>query len=68
MEDGHSPVTILHQLSHKYSYNPNSGVGVIFGAATKKLLYMGIKNKYCAVCSIAQKKNSESPNHKCFKN
>ena len=54
--------------SHKHSYNANSGVGVIFGAATKKLLYMGIKNKYCAVCSIAQKKHSEPPNHKCFKN
>ena len=43
--------------SHKHSYNVNSGVGVIFGAATKKLLYMGVKNKYCAVCSIAQKKH-----------
>ena len=25
--------------SHKHSYNANSGVDVIFGAATKKLLY-----------------------------
>ena len=40
--------------SHKHSYNANSGVGVIFGAATKKLLYIGIRNKFCAVCSIAQ--------------
>ena len=54
--------------SHKHSYNANSGVGVIFGAATKKLLYMSVKNKYCAVCSIAQKKKSEPPNHQCFKN
>ena len=53
---------------HKHSYNANSGVGVIFGAATKKLLYMGVKNKYCAVCSIAQKKKSKPPNHQCFKN
>ena len=29
--------------SHKHSYNANSGVGVIFGAATKKLLDMGVK-------------------------
>ena len=29
---------------------------------------MGVKNKYCAVCSIAQKKHAEPPNHKCFKN
>ena len=40
--------------SHKHSYNANSGVGVIFGAVTKKLLYIGVRNKYCAVCSIAQ--------------
>ena len=35
--------------SHKRSYNTNSGVGVIFGAATKELLYIGVRNKYCAV-------------------
>ena len=54
--------------SHKHSYNANSGVGVIFGAATKKLLYIGIRNKYCAVCSIAQKRSSSPPDHMCFKN
>ena len=54
--------------SHKHSYNANSGVGVIFGAATKKLLYIGVKNKYCAVCSIAQRKAIEPLHHVCFKN
>ena len=49
--------------SHKHSYNANSGVGVNFGAATKKLLYIGVRNKYCAVCSIAQKHNSSPPQH-----
>ena len=29
---------------------------------------MGVKDKYCAVYSIAQKKHTEPPNHKCFKN
>ena len=29
---------------------------------------MGVKNKYCAVCSIAKKKQTEPPNHQCFKN
>ena len=28
--------------SHKHSYNANSGVGVIFGAATKALLFIGV--------------------------
>ena len=53
--------------SHKHSYNVNSGVGVIFGAATKKLLHIGVRNKYCTVCSIAQKQSSP-PQHVCFKN
>ena len=54
--------------SHKHSYNTNSGVGVIFGAATKKLLYIGVRNKYCVVCSISQKHSSPPPQHMCLKN
>ena len=54
--------------SHKHSYNANSGVGVIFGAATKKLLCISVRNKYCAICSIAQKHSSPLPQHMCFKN
>ena len=49
--------------SHKHSYNANSGVDVIFGAATKKLLYIGVRNKYCAVCSIAKKQFSAITTH-----
>ena len=40
--------------SHKHSYNANSAVSVIFGATTKTLLYIGVRNKYCAISSIAQ--------------
>ena len=32
--------------SHKHSYNANSGVGVIFGAATKALLFIGDTVRY----------------------
>ena len=32
--------------AHGHSYNVNSGVGVMFGAATKKLLYLRVKNKH----------------------
>ena len=40
--------------SHKHSYNANSGVAVIFGSHTsRKLLSMGIRNKFCAVCAVA---------------
>ena len=58
----------MSKQSHKHSYNANSGVSVIFGAANKELLYIGVKNKYCAICSIAQKHSSPLPQHMCFKN
>ena len=54
--------------SHKHFYNANFGVNVIFGAATKKLLFIGIRNKYCAICFIAQKHSLPPPQHMCFKN
>ena len=38
--------------SHKHSYNAKCGVGIIFGAATKKLLFTGVRNNYCSVCAI----------------
>ena len=49
--------------SHKHSYNANSGVGVIFGAVTKCLLFIGVRNKYCSVCSIASRKDEEPQPH-----
>ena len=54
--------------SHKHSYNAKSGVGVIFGAATKKLLFIGVRNKYCSVCAISERKNSPPPFHQCYRN
>jgi len=50
--------------AHKHSYNAKSGVGVIIGLETQKILYMGVRNKYRAVCS-----NSDNPpSHTCHKN
>ena len=54
--------------THKHSYNANSGVGVIFGATTKEILYIGVRNKYCAACSIAKKQGIEPSTHWCFHN
>ena len=50
--------------SHKHSYNANSGVAIIIGKATGKLLYLGVRNKYCSACSqgISQEQ------HTCYKN
>ena len=39
--------------NHKHSYNAKSGVAIIIGKETQKLLFLGIRNKYCSTCSIA---------------
>ena len=53
--------------AHKHSYNTKSGVGVIFGAYTKKLLFISVRNKYCSICAVATRKGIEMP-HLYFKN
>lgn len=50
--------------SHKHSYNAKSGVGIILGLRTGKLLHLGVRNKYCASC--AQGISAEK--HKCYRN
>jgi len=49
-------------------HDAKSGVGVIFGAATKKLLYIDVRNKYCTVYAIYERMQSPTPEHTCFKN
>ena len=50
--------------SHKHSYNAKSGVGIIIGQATGKLLYIGVRNKYCSACTQGISKDK----HQCHKN
>ena len=55
--------------SHRHSYNatltmPSQGWGLIIGQATGKLLYIGIRNKYCT----AYTQGISKENHTCFKN
>jgi len=49
--------------THKHTYNALSAVGVIFGYYTGKLLYVGVRNKFCSIC----KQGKKEP-HTCFKN
>ena len=53
------------KCSHKHSYNAKSGVGIIVGMETKKLLYVGVRNKYCSVCARGASVGIE---HECHKN
>ena len=54
--------------SHKHSYNAKSGVAVIFGRHTKRLLHLGVRNKFCCVCAISTNKACAIPTHTCYKN
>ena len=51
--------------SHKHSYSANSGVAVKFGAATKALLFLGVRNKYCSVCAINTRSGKPILAHCC---
>ena len=71
--NGVSAITVMvdagwSKRSHKHSYNAKSGVGVIFGAATKKLLFIGVIYKYCSVCAVSKHHNLPTASHLCFKN
>ena len=54
--------------SHKHSYNAKSGVGIIIGQATGKILYMCIRQKYCAICANSHSHCKDAPEHACYKN
>ena len=50
--------------SHRHSYNAKSGVGIIIGKETGKILHIGTRNKYCTACTQGIPKE----NHVCYKN
>ena len=54
--------------TNKHNYNAKSGVGIIIGKATGKILFMGIRNKFCSICTRANNTTSPIPEHQCFKN
>ncbi len=50
--------------SHKHYYNAKSGVAIIIGKETGKLLHIGVRSKYCTVCTqgIPQEKHARFKN------
>ena len=50
--------------SHNHSYNAKSGVAIIIGKETSKLLHIGVRNKYCHACT----RGIPLENHVCHKN
>ena len=51
--------------THKYSYNAKSGVAIIIGKATGKILFMGVHNEFCSICN---QHPEQPPSHTCFQN
>ncbi|XP_039299422.1 uncharacterized protein LOC120355163 [Nilaparvata lugens] len=39
--------------SYRSNYNSLSGVAAIVGSHTKKVIFMGVRNKYCTICARA---------------
>ncbi|KAK3089294.1 hypothetical protein FSP39_002467 [Pinctada imbricata] len=54
--------------THKHSYNALGGVAIIIGKETGKLLFLGVRNKYCYICNTAASNKTEPRDHSCYKN
>ena len=54
------------KCSDKHPYNAKSGVGIIIGEETGKILYLGVRNKYYSVCHKVA--GGTIPPHTCFLN
>lgn len=58
--------------SYGKSFNSNSGMAVITGHCTGKILYIGSKNKYCCICArlknASNNDNMIPKKHDCKKN
>lgn len=56
------------EIFEKKKYNSLSGLEVIIGYRSGKVLFIGIKNKQCSMCDIARKNGREPKPHTCLKN
>ncbi|KAK4881945.1 hypothetical protein RN001_005264 [Aquatica leii] len=54
--------------SYRCNYTSLSGLADIVGYRTKKVSFVGIKNKYCVVCKKAEAHHVAAKQHECFKN
>ena len=73
LHEGVPAITVMcdagwSKRSHRHTYNAMGGVAIIVGVYTKKLLYVGIKNKYCNICSLAKSAGQTAREHICFHN
>lgn len=72
-KNGYPAITVIAdgawcKRSYGVNYNASSGVGCIVGQRTKKLLFLGVRNKYCSVCARAESMKKLPSEHICYKN
>lgn len=51
--------------SYGKKFNSLSGCAVLVGVRTKKVVFFGVRNKYCHKCKIAQSQNTPVNAHEC---
>lgn len=54
--------------SHKHSYNASGGVAILVGAATGRLLNVGMNNKMCYICTRGEARGATAKDHDCWRN
>ncbi|KAJ8671989.1 hypothetical protein QAD02_003248 [Eretmocerus hayati] len=54
--------------SYGNQYNSLSGSGIIIGKRTGKVLYAGVRNKYCCACFRAMRNGQKAKEHDCKHN
>ena len=54
--------------SYGHSFNSKSGVAVICGRFSRKILYVGVKNTFCTICSRVKTLKERPRPHKCAAN
>nr|CAI5829221.1 unnamed protein product [Callosobruchus analis] len=51
--------------SYRTNYNSLSGAAAIVGYKTRKVLFLGVRNRFCLIC---KKHPVDTPEHACYKN
>jgi hypothetical protein len=72
-EDNNPCITVVvdggwSKRSYGHGYNANSGTAAIIGERTKKILFSGVRNKYCHICRLAEIREEDVPEHVCNAN
>lgn len=54
--------------SYGTNFNALSGMVAIIGKNTNSILFLAVRNKFCCICTHAEKLNKEPKPHICYKN